>query len=101
MMFENLIDRINEKTLNVLWKFQVPEEPDFRGRRAARKPVRTVHESAVNLGFSSAQESDIQKASRERSQKQQPIRTDQKVGRNDPCPCGSGKKYKKCCGALV
>ena len=29
----------------------------------------------------------------------QPIRVEQKVGRNDPCPCGSGKKYKKCCGA--
>jgi preprotein translocase subunit SecA len=26
-------------------------------------------------------------------------RTEEKVGRNDPCPCGSGKKYKKCCGA--
>ena len=30
-------------------------------------------------------------------QKAQPIRVDKKVGRNDPCPCGSGKKYKKCC----
>ena len=30
--------------------------------------------------------------------KQQPVRAEQKVGRNDPCPCGSGKKYKKCCG---
>ncbi len=29
----------------------------------------------------------------------EPIETDQKTGRNDPCPCGSGKKYKKCCGA--
>ena len=28
-----------------------------------------------------------------------PVRNDNKVGRNDPCPCGSGKKYKKCCGA--
>ena len=27
-----------------------------------------------------------------------PIHTEQSVGRNDPCPCGSGKKYKKCCG---
>ncbi|MCI7098671.1 MAG: SEC-C domain-containing protein [Lachnospiraceae bacterium] len=26
------------------------------------------------------------------------VKTDKKVGRNDPCPCGSGKKYKKCCG---
>ncbi|MCM8788244.1 MAG: SEC-C metal-binding domain-containing protein, partial [Candidatus Omnitrophica bacterium] len=31
--------------------------------------------------------------------KQQPIRVGKKIGRNDPCPCGSGKKYKKCCGA--
>ena len=30
--------------------------------------------------------------------KKQPIKKGQKVGRNDPCPCGSGKKYKKCCG---
>ncbi len=28
----------------------------------------------------------------------EPIHTDKAVGRNDPCPCGSGKKYKKCCG---
>jgi preprotein translocase subunit SecA len=30
-----------------------------------------------------------------------PIRNGPKVGRNDPCPCGSGKKYKNCCGALA
>ena len=32
-------------------------------------------------------------------QVQQVVRSGQKIGRNDPCPCGSGKKYKKCCGA--
>jgi preprotein translocase subunit SecA len=31
----------------------------------------------------------------------QPIRAEEKVGRNDPCPCGSGKKYKKCHGATT
>jgi preprotein translocase subunit SecA len=31
--------------------------------------------------------------------KAQPVRRGRKVGRNEPCPCGSGKKYKKCCGA--
>ncbi|MCM8828881.1 MAG: SEC-C metal-binding domain-containing protein, partial [Candidatus Omnitrophica bacterium] len=31
--------------------------------------------------------------------KQQPVRVGTKIGRNEPCPCGSGKKYKKCCGA--
>ena len=33
------------------------------------------------------------------TQKQSPVRAQKKIGRNDPCPCGSGKKYKKCCGA--
>jgi len=32
-------------------------------------------------------------------QRQQPIRVEKKIGRNDPCPCGSGKKYKNCHGA--
>ena len=35
----------------------------------------------------------------EKPEPQTPIRNAVKVGRNDPCPCGSGKKYKKCCGA--
>ncbi len=100
MMFESLIDRINEKTLNVLWMFKISEEPEPRRKRMMPQKVDTVHESAVNLGFASAEETDIQRASRERSRKQQPVRVEEKVGRNDPCPCGSGKKYKKCHGAL-
>jgi len=101
MMFEDLIDRINEKTINILWKFQVPEEQMQNRPRRQSPKVNTVHESAVNLGFNDAEESDIQRASRERSRKSQPVRTEQKVGRNEPCPCGSGKKYKKCCGAVT
>ena len=99
-MFESLINRINEKTLNMLWKFQIQEEPESPRRSMPSQRMRTVHENAINLGFAAAEESDIQKASRERSQKLQPVRVEQKVGRNDPCPCGSGKKYKKCCGAV-
>ncbi|MCA1764631.1 MAG: SEC-C domain-containing protein, partial [Flavobacteriales bacterium] len=34
-------------------------------------------------------------------QKTQPVRTEKKIGRNDPCPCGSGKKYKQCHGKTV
>ena len=33
------------------------------------------------------------------TEKVEPIKSDAEPGRNDPCPCGSGKKYKKCCGA--
>ena len=35
----------------------------------------------------------------ETSQATQVVRNEEKIGRNDPCPCGSGKKYKKCCGS--
>ncbi|MCK4774434.1 MAG: SEC-C domain-containing protein, partial [Candidatus Krumholzibacteria bacterium] len=38
-------------------------------------------------------------ALRQKSSSRPVVRDEQKVGRNDPCPCGSGKKYKKCCGA--
>jgi preprotein translocase subunit SecA len=102
LMFESLIDRINEKTLQLLWKFQLEDDHVMARRRPApQSRLQTVHDSAQNMGYASAEESDIQRASRERSHKQQPIRVEQKIGRNDPCPCGSGKKYKKCCGAVV
>ncbi|MHC4981849.1 MAG: SEC-C domain-containing protein [Planctomycetota bacterium] len=41
---------------------------------------------------------DAEKQLLEESEKVEPIRADAAPGRNDPCPCGSGKKYKKCCG---
>ncbi|MBO7367286.1 MAG: SEC-C domain-containing protein, partial [Paludibacteraceae bacterium] len=48
--------------------------------------------------------SDIMRAGQQdtrEQQKTQPIRAEKTVGRNDPCPCGSGKKYKNCCGRGV
>jgi preprotein translocase subunit SecA len=57
------------------------------------------------LAFQHAQASALPEAEQERSRQaeapQQPmVRDTPKVGRNDPCTCGSGKKYKQCCGAL-
>ena len=101
MLFEALIHRINEETLNWLWKFQIAEEPQNRSEARRHQPQRVtlIHESADGMGMAGGgQESDIQKASKERSRKKQPIRVEQKVGPNDPCPCGSGLKYKKCHG---
>ncbi len=103
IMFEELINRINEKTLNWLWKFQIQTEAVNRAQVRERERHQLVHESSTNMGYegSPAEESDIQRASKERSNKRQPIKVEQKVGPNDPCPCGSGKKYKKCHGAVV
>ena len=70
-------------------------------------PQRTVHQSTSAFGQSGGQAaapagrgqaSDIVNEAAAALDKSKPVRTGPKVGRNDPCPCGSGKKYKQCCG---
>jgi preprotein translocase subunit SecA len=104
-LFVDMLDKINQKVLEMLWRTQVVEAP--REHRYAPPRLMLVHNDATNLGYQSGEEtaaperelSDIQKAGQQRSQKSQPIKRDMpKVGRNDPCPCGSGLKYKKCHG---
>ena len=69
-------------------------------------PQRTEHQSTsafggtttASTGSSESRPSDIVSEANEAVAKAKPIRVGPKVGRNDPCPCGSGKKYKQCCG---
>lgn len=71
-------------------------------------PKKATHQTSNTLAEADRQESNAKKANEMVSQanqavekiksKPKPIRTGPKVGRNDPCPCGSGKKYKQCCG---
>ena len=74
------MDRIREETLSMLFRLQlVRRKPD----EISRKKKRDMHLIHGEGG-------------------DKPVtvrRKGKKVGRNDPCPCGSGKKYKKCCGA--
>ena len=61
------------------------------------------HDSNVDLGFVAPPKSEGQRetaATRTTQPKAQPVTSQKKIGRNEPCPCGSGKKYKKCHGAL-
>ena len=79
-MFQDMISRIKEETVGVLFRVQIAE-PEKIGN--LRRPAEQ------NLVFSSGDDIERKKPVR---------RTQKKIGRNDPCPCGSGKKYKKCCG---
>ena len=65
-----------------------------------KMPQKTVHQqgSAISDAKAAASGSDVVSEANEAIAKAKPIRTGPKVGRNDPCPCGSGKKYKNCCG---
>ena len=80
-MFQEMIARIKEETLSIMFRIQIAEP---------EKIDKLQQKNEQNLTFSSGDESDNRK---------KPVkRTNKKIGRNDPCPCGSGKKYKKCCG---
>lgn len=97
-MFMDMIDAVNQKTLEMIWRTEFVEAP--APRRGLPPRIQLVHHDATNMGMS-GEPTAIQKAGQKRGDKPQPIRVAEKVGRNDPCPCGSGKKYKKCHGANV
>ena len=71
------------------------------GNEAARKAAQnSVMDLTRNIQRKKQKELDqLQFVGGEASGAKQPVLSDKKAGRNDPCPCGSGKKYKKCCGA--
>lgn len=77
-LFEGIMDRIREEILSTLFRIQL-----MRRRPEEMPKKKTLH---LSHGDDVAKPPTIR-------------RKGKKIGRNDPCPCGSGKKYKKCCGA--
>jgi preprotein translocase subunit SecA len=95
-MFKEMLAQIDEQVLESIFKAQIAEPQPAR-RRMPQQTV-SVHQSAAGMGFDSSGRGAPQQAARG---KRQPVVVEAKIGRNDPCPCGSGKKYKKCHGAGV
>lgn len=98
-MFVELMDMISSEVVDLVFKLypERPEQIPVRQRpQVRREQLVFKHESALGAGFQqsagSAQGGPVQT-------KVQTIRVPKKVGRNEPCPCGSGKKYKNCHGA--
>ena len=115
-MFEVMMDRIESETVKYLWLMQVlspGEEPHRREEEAhlqeeaklafARSGRGSQMEEFVRDVERKKQRelADMRFSGGEDSAAPQPIRRGEKIGRNEPCPCGSGKKYKKCCGAAA
>jgi preprotein translocase subunit SecA len=81
-LFQDMLYRIKENTLKALTHLRIQKqvtEDEFQ------------HKEQDNLQYAGSDESS--------DNKKQPVKKEPKIGRNAPCPCGSGKKYKKCCGA--
>ena len=110
-MFSDLMDRIKDEIAHKMFRSATSAEA-FR-TFVAHLPMMYIHEEVATLGRGGAAVPAAVPAGGENAgaeaamqaalaEKITPVRRDEpKVGRNDPCPCGSGKKYKKCCGATA
>ena len=76
-MFEAMVNAIREETVSRMFRVQLRTNQEVKREKVAKE-----------TGTAAASKSEVKKV---------PIKKAQKVGPNDPCPCGSGKKYKKCC----
>ena len=86
-LFEDMMDRIDTEAVRFLFLMQ-PARPEEQAKQIERRQQQ--------------QQKDLQfQAGPAQAEAPKPVRAATKVGRNDPCPCGSGKKYKKCHGAAA
>ena len=122
-MFESLIHRIDAETMRNLFQLRVDTEAPGLDRPSRGGRYSPIHREATNLGFQGAppvtaagEQSEssmlgrrVDSSPRDRglvaagsegadAAKREPVRAGPKVGRNSPCPCGSGKKFKQCHG---
>jgi len=101
-LFRTFLDEVMHETVKVLSLVQIEgsqDVQDYEEQQVAERPTQleATHPSAQGIADAMATESDRHE---EDEQEGTYRREMPKVGRNDPCPCGSGKKYKQCCGKL-
>ncbi|EFI34538.1 preprotein translocase, SecA subunit [Desulfonatronospira thiodismutans ASO3-1] len=84
-LFEELLFRIKENVVRALCRLRIRKKEEVEGFR---------HKEQEDLRYGAPQKGEEKKEAKKEPQR----RAEPKVGRNDPCTCGSGKKYKKCCG---
>jgi len=97
-LFKTVISKVNKDVVSTLMKGHIPSQDPDQVKEAQRK-------RQVDMSKYRASKSDFSQYSStgggggpDKNQKVEPVRVEKKVGRNDPCPCGSGKKYKQCHG---
>jgi preprotein translocase subunit SecA len=93
-LFKTMIEKVNKDLVSTLMKGHIPtQDPDQVKEAQRRRQVENLKTSRTDTIQTSGPSGDA-----DRERKTEPVRVDKKVGRNDPCPCGSGKKYKNCHG---
>ena len=100
-LFKQMLETLNRKALSILMRGQIPvREPDHvREAQQERRQDYSRYRTQKDDSGNGASANDPTKQDTREPRRHEPIvRQEKKVGRNDPCPCGSGKKYKNCHG---
>ena len=105
-MFAEMMLDTNRETLKRIFRSNIQQT---RQKPIPHKPIpgnlKMQHDETTGIGFTAppqgARQGGQPNVSANNQQQRQPISVGEKTGRNDPCPCGSGKKYKKCCGKVT
>ena len=95
IMFSEMLDQIKHDTISMLARIRIQNEQDIQRMEEQRR-------AEQSMDFNKSENSSLFKQSdnKKKNNNSPFIRSEKKIGRNDPCPCGSGKKYKHCCGKL-
>ncbi|HEX2969211.1 MAG TPA: preprotein translocase subunit SecA [Bacteroidales bacterium] len=94
-LFKTMLIKVNKEVVSTLMKGHIPTQDPEQVKEAQRR--RNVDMSRMKTSRSDS--SQLSTGGQENQRPPEPVRVEKKVGRNDPCPCGSGKKYKQCHGA--
>ena len=115
-MFDEMVGNIRYDMIRYCFNVSVQTNEQVKERKVSATERKddasgTVYSASYNAGSGATYSASSDKAQRSiagqmpkeapkeiKTQKAEPIRVEKKPGRNDPCPCGSGKKYKNCCG---
>jgi preprotein translocase subunit SecA len=94
-LFAEMLERFKNEVVSILCKIQIRSEEEVEAMEAQRRRV-----NEDKMQFQHAEAGALAQGDSEEDNSQPYVREGRKVGRNEPCPCGSGKKYKHCHGKL-
>nr|VFJ61133.1 MAG: preprotein translocase subunit SecA [Candidatus Kentron sp. FM]VFJ69614.1 MAG: preprotein translocase subunit SecA [Candidatus Kentron sp. FM]VFK17653.1 MAG: preprotein translocase subunit SecA [Candidatus Kentron sp. FM] len=112
-MFQSLLERVKKEVIGTLSRVQVQAKEDVEAIQARQRerviPMQFLHSSDAGMEPEGGERANLSGGPGERpgarNEKPAPktpyTRSAPKIGRNEPCPCGSGKKYKQCCGRVT
>ena len=97
-LFKKMLEATNREIISFLFKGVIPQQDPNQVREARPQPKQDMRNLRLSKSDSPETNGGTTQGGPPAPPKVQPVRVEQKVGRNDPCPCGSGKKFKSCHG---